>query len=614
MTANQGRESGRSTSDRASALDPLAMLATGVHAQPGVYALLLGSGVSTGAGIPTGWGVVRELIRTLAAATDPDNAAAADQAAEDPEQWWATHGDGAPLGYSNLLAAVAPTPAARRALLTRFFEPAADDAEAGRKVPGPAHRVIAELVKRRLVRVILTTNFDRLVERALEDAGVPPQVASRPDTVAGLTPLVHAPVTVIKLHGDYADLDMRNTVDELQTYPPEWDALLARVFDEYGLLVSGWSADWDKALVTALKRSPSRRWPLYWDSRSSRGEAATQLLAQHRGITVTAPSADELFTGLLTRVEALERLAAPPLTTAMAVTQLKRYLPDPTRRIDLHDLVSQAVTAATDAATEEPVYQPDLDGAGLQEVFGRLLAHTDLALRLLTTGVFHDRNREHCNLWVASLQQLMRARARFPDSRFQGPLDYARHYPALLALRAMGVIAVDTGRDDVLMRLFTRPTWRDIFDTRERLPAWRALQEQRIAASETVNAMPQWVGQQWQFPSSHLLRADLREVLRPIISDDDDYKWASDRFEYRQALLQHSEPTPYAHHWASLGVFIQDSHWLQDGRLQTEVEFRSCADRADDDWPWWPIVGGPDGLDDTLGSLRNTLARMRGYV
>ena len=146
MTANQGRESGRSTSDRASALDPLAMLATGVHAQPGVYALLLGSGVSTGAGIPTGWGVVRELIRTLAAATDPDNAAAADQAAEDPEQWWATHGDGAPLGYSNLLAAVAPTPAARRALLTRFFEPAADDAEAGRKVPGPAHRVIAELV------------------------------------------------------------------------------------------------------------------------------------------------------------------------------------------------------------------------------------------------------------------------------------------------------------------------------------------------------------------------------------------------------------------------------------------------------------------------------------
>jgi len=145
---------------------------------------------------------------------------------------------------------------------------------------------------------------------------------------------------------------------------------------------------------------------------------------------------------------------------------------------------------STTAAAEEPVYQPDLDGAALQEVFARLLARTDLVLRLLSTGVFHDRNRDHCYLWVASLQQLMRARARFPACSFQGQLDYARHYPALLALRAMGIIAVDTGRDDILMRLCTEPTWRDIFDTRERLPAWRALQEHRIASSNVVNAIP----------------------------------------------------------------------------------------------------------------------------
>ncbi len=48
------------------ALDPQVMLATSVHAMPGVYALLLGSGVSTGAGIPTGWGVVREFVTRAA--------------------------------------------------------------------------------------------------------------------------------------------------------------------------------------------------------------------------------------------------------------------------------------------------------------------------------------------------------------------------------------------------------------------------------------------------------------------------------------------------------------------------------------------------------------------
>src|SRR4051794_39666867 len=95
------------------ALDPRVVLATSIHSQPGVYALLLGSGVSTGAGIPTGWGVVRELLRLAAAATTPDDPDAPDLASADPEAWWAEHGDGQPLGYSNLLAALAPTPSAR---------------------------------------------------------------------------------------------------------------------------------------------------------------------------------------------------------------------------------------------------------------------------------------------------------------------------------------------------------------------------------------------------------------------------------------------------------------------------------------------------------------------
>jgi hypothetical protein len=130
-----------------------------------------------------------ELVRRTAAAHDPDNPGAADAAAGDPDAWWDRNGDGQPLGYSNLLAALAPTPAARQALLAGFFEPDEGDAEAGRKVPGAGHRAIAHLARRGLIRVILTTNFDRLMERALEEAGIPPQVVSSPQGVAGMTPL-----------------------------------------------------------------------------------------------------------------------------------------------------------------------------------------------------------------------------------------------------------------------------------------------------------------------------------------------------------------------------------------------------------------------------------------
>lgn len=48
-------------------MDPLLALAFAMHSNDGVYALLLGSSVSRLAAIPTGWEVVLDLIKKLAA-------------------------------------------------------------------------------------------------------------------------------------------------------------------------------------------------------------------------------------------------------------------------------------------------------------------------------------------------------------------------------------------------------------------------------------------------------------------------------------------------------------------------------------------------------------------
>lgn len=341
----------------ATPLSQVVSLATSMHAQPGVYAVLLGSGVSTGSGIPTGWGVVRELVRRAAAATDPQNEGLAQAAWDNPDVWWAKHGEG-DLGYSTLLEQLAPLPAARQGLLADFFEPNDEERDEGLKQPSKAHRAIAELVKRGFVRVIVTTNFDRLMERALEEAGVSPQVISRPEAVNGMAPLAHAPATVIKLHGDYKDLGSRNTPDELGYYPEEWKHLLAQLLDEYGLVVSGWSAEWDEALVDALESAPNRRYPLYWDARSSKGENARRLLTARAGIAIPASSADDLFNELIGSLDALDKLASSPLSTAMAVARLKRYLPDPVRRIDLHDLVMRATDEVVASIASRPANPP----------------------------------------------------------------------------------------------------------------------------------------------------------------------------------------------------------------------------------------------------------------
>jgi hypothetical protein len=169
--------------------------------------------------------------------------------------------------------------------------------------------------------------------------------------------------------------------------------------------------------------------------------------------------------------------------------------------------------------------------------------------------------------------------------------------------------------DDVLFRLLTEPTWRDPLN-RDQLPAVTALRDYTVAAADAVNAFPRWSGQRWQYPPSHLLRADLREVLRPILPDDDDYQWANDRYEYRVALAQHHlEPRPAGYARCTPGEFIGTSpfggrQWAADGQLLTEADFRATAGQASDDWLWWAVVGGPAGMDTTLTGLRQELTTM----
>lgn len=289
------------------ALSSRVMLATGIHAQPGVYALLLGSGVSRSAGISTGWEIVHHLVQKAAAADDPNDADSHAIAQSDPVAWWTQHGEG-DLGYSALLAAVAPSSAARQGLLSEYFVATEEDRDNGLKVPTAGHRAIAEMVKGGWIRVVVTTNFDKLVEQALDAVGVAYQVVSRPSAASAVMPLAHATATIIKLHGDWTDLESRNAIDELDEYPQAWIDLLRQVFNEYGLLISGWSAEWDKALVRELEAT-ARRYPLYWDSRSSESDVARNLLAQHGGHVIQAESADELFTSLAASVDALTRLA-----------------------------------------------------------------------------------------------------------------------------------------------------------------------------------------------------------------------------------------------------------------------------------------------------------------
>src|SRR4051812_26611635 len=111
-------------------MDPLVSLAFSMHNAKGVYAVLLGSGVSSAARIPTGWAIVLDLIHKLALLSN-------EVCHPDPETWFRNKFK-APPGYSQLLERLGNTCSERQAIIKAYIEPTQDERNEGYKVPTQA--------------------------------------------------------------------------------------------------------------------------------------------------------------------------------------------------------------------------------------------------------------------------------------------------------------------------------------------------------------------------------------------------------------------------------------------------------------------------------------------
>ena len=500
-----------------------------VAAGPGVYALLLGSGVSRSAGIPTGWDVVLDLVRKLseAAGADPEL---------DAQEWYqSTYGE--PPRYSSLLEEIAPTPAERRSLLKGHFEPTPEEREEGIKTPTDAHRAIAEMVAAGWIRVIVTTNFDQLIESALNDVGVAPVVISTPDQVEGAPPLALNDCTVIKVHGDYLDTRIRNSDEELAEYEPPMNALLDRVFDEYGLVVCGWSGDYDVALRDALDRSKSRRYTTYWCARGDLN-AVTKPVAENRAAQlVTISDADTFFTELEERVTGIHKSGEQhPMETRAAVETLKRYLPEERHRIRLRELVKDATEELVSHLTvDEFPNSSDYTNEAVAERVRQIDALSERTLALAANGCFWG-TAEQDEAWVGIIRRL--AEFEVPSSGVTTWLELFR-YPALVALYATGIASVAEGRYDLLasllLMLIRSP------NGREREPILQSMNPENIVPKPAAHLLyphPHAPEQRYPVPRNQFLHLTLRSVFAKLIPADRDYTEAFDRFEYVASLVE----------------------------------------------------------------------------
>ena len=503
-------------------IDPVHSLAFSIQANRGVYAVLAGSGVSRAAKIPTGWEITLDLIRKLAKlhgeTSDPD-----------PELWYRNKFE-SDADYSTLLDELAKTPAERQQLLRVYFEPNDQEREEGEKNPTAAHRAIAALAAQGFIKVIITTNFDRLVETALTDAGVVPTVLSSPDQVQGALPLIHTQCCVFKVHGDYLDTRIRNTPAELDQYPPEFDKLLDRIFDEFGLIVCGWSAEWDSALRSALIRSPSRRFTTYWAVRGELRDKAQQLI-HHRGAQVIPiEDADAFFQTVQQQVESIEEFSQPhPLSTEAAVASLKRYIPDPRYRIQLSDLIDNAVERVIEVISGEAFSAEDGPEWTTESVTARVRGYEGACSTLLAMALIggYWAEEEHYTLWQRALERI----GSTPSSSGSTLWFELQRYPATLLLYALGLGAVEAERLQFLRRMLTATLHRE---HQEDLLAVQMLPPSCFSAGQKMQVLE---GMDRRYvPLNDWIHKTLRPFAERIIRDNNRYTLIFDKLEILIAL------------------------------------------------------------------------------
>ena len=331
-------------------IEKLTTLAFSMYLNKGAYALLLGSGISRSAHIPSGWEVEEKLIQKLGAS----------QGIIDSDDWhqWYKDKYQQSASYSSLLGEIVKTPTERVQLMKSFFEPTDEEKEIGWKTPTKAHLAIARCAKKGYIRVILTTNFDRLLEKAFELEGVTPQVISHEGAISQATPIVHSKIpTIIKINGDYIDCQFRNTAEELDGYPEQMKLYLHRIFEEYGLVTCGWSGEWDKGLIEIINGATHSRYNSFF---AYIGEAKNSIMSLSRdrmGELMPIESADNFFSELYEQITALEKYDANAnMSHEMMLARVKKYISSKQYDIEFADIIEKWGAEAYNQITEVAHY------------------------------------------------------------------------------------------------------------------------------------------------------------------------------------------------------------------------------------------------------------------
>lgn len=514
----------------------------------GAFALLLGSGISRKSGIPTGWDITLNLISQIALLEKQDPGT-------DLEKWYLDYFS-KEADYSDILEKLTNTQEERLNLLRPFIEPSAEELEEGLKTPTVAHKQIARLVKEGYIKVIITTNFDRLIENALKELGIEPTVISNPEHIENSIPLIHSNITIIKINGDYLDTTFLNIKSELENYDNRLVNIIKFIFENFGLITCGWSAKWDIALVDILKAANKFRYSNYFTYLNRIDEEFKELSTFRQGQLVKIKDADSFFTELAENIESLEKNNDNhPLTSQVALQRIKKYLAKEEHTISLHDLLYNITDDfLSKLQSINLAVVPSIET--MKEVRDQYINKSDLMVLSFAT-ISYWAKPHHYNTVVNTLKRIASAAEGMhtTSSPAWGTMVYL---PVLILRYTCGISCVASGDFKLLYLMSTMQV-----KTRYKLePFVKISDAQTVIERDHLNKME---GANYYLPMSEFIFKYLRPYFKNLIPIDSDYELFFDYYEFINAInyIKYSE-----HGWYPMGRFAYKNGNIADDILK----------------------------------------------
>lgn len=557
----------------------LTTLAFSIYSNKGVYALLIGSGVSRKSGIPTAWDVIIDLIKKLAVVNKDD-------CEPDPEKWFKEKYD-EDSDYSTILRKLVSTPSERINLLKPYFEPTSKELEEGLKQPTQAHKSIAKLIKQGYVKVVITTNFDRLLEIALQNEGIAPVVIRHADDIDGALPLVHCELTIIKINGDYQDSRFLNTKIELSDYPEKLKKYILQIINEYGLISCGWSGKWDEGLFNIIRQSENFRFGSFWTHVGNCESELAELALYRRGQNLEIQNADDFFTELFEKVEALERINDNhPLTADIAIARLKKYIVKEEGKILLYDLLCNEQENVYKKIQEIRDFNipPDVRLLPRLEFYEQTL---DILLPLIIHGVYWAKP-EHEEFFVNILSRLSEPSHNSFGRSYEDTC-WFHYYPAMILLYALGISSIKSRNFSLLNKIFNIKIAENTGDFSRKMYLIEKMNSQALDARVITGIL----GNTYLTSLSTVLEQKLEPSFSQVIFNQLDFKDTFDIFEYLLSLnyLHIVGDNIVVKNWVPLGIYKKRNFY----RLRTDENYPQKAffDKAEiEKEEWLPIKSG----------------------